>query len=424
MDLAMHVHYISFLLYNIFLIPMIFFSVIYYMAAIRSILSRDEQQEAQKKGVNWPRVTVQIPTCNEPVAIRCAKSCLQFDYPKDKVEIIIGDDSTDTLTSESISRFAQESGGRVKVTHRGQNNGFKAGNLNHMLKYSNGEIIVIFDSDFIAQKDFLKRIVAPFIKDPAIGCVQAEWDFMNEKTNYISKLSSTLLTFYYSLIVPINKRVGVPLLFGSGEAVRKSVIVDVGGWDENSLTEDTDFSLRVLNRGYRIDYLGDLKVFGEVPYTLKGLISQQRRWAYGNTRAFVGNIRSIIFGPLSLLQKMMITYTTYVGYVSNFVFLLFLISGFVFFFSQPQGPIDVMKFVTNTTKMMLITSGFVVGGVIALHKKNKMNLASSSLISTFTVGVLVSVSVCMGFFNAVIGKQMEWSAIKKEGNVTYALDTV
>jgi len=414
------IHSISYLLYSTFLIPVTFFSFIYYLVAIRSIIYKDTKEERPVKDIEWPTVTIQIPTYNEPVALRCAQSCLEFDYPKDRFQVLIGDDSSDSEVCKAIDEFAKESDGRARVTRRGSNTGFKAGNLNHMLKYSDGEILVIFDSDFVAPKEFLKKIVAPFIYDRKVACVQAEWDFLNIHTNYVSKLSSTLLMFYYSLIVPINKRLGVPLMFGSGEAVRKEVVITLGGWSERSLTEDTEFSIRALKNGYRIVYIDDVKVKGEVPYTLKGLMSQQKRWAYGNTKVFMEHARSILFGPFTPLQKMMITYTTAIGYLSNFLLILFFITGTAYFFSQPQAPIDLVKFIDQTSKLLLITSGFMAGGVIALLKKNKTQIMLPSLLAVLTMGILVSYSVCIGFYKAVLGKELLWSAINKEGNYAYA----
>ncbi|MCG2783410.1 MAG: glycosyltransferase [Candidatus Altiarchaeales archaeon] len=384
--------------------------------ALRTILVKEEKDEADMAEIDWPRVTVQIPTFNEPVAIRCARSCLNFDYPKGGFEIIIGDDSTNPDVSEAINEFAEENKGMVRVTRRGHNRGFKAGNLNHMLKFSEGDIVVIFDSDFTAQRDFLKRVVMPFIKDDKVGCVQAEWDFLNSGKNYISKLSTTLLMFYYSLIVPINKMLGVPFLFGSGEAIRKDLLLEMGGWHEGSLTEDTEFSLRLFKKGYRIVYLDEVKVRGEVPYTWGGLMSQQRRWAYGNTKAFLVHARSILFGQFSVLQKTMIAYTTSIGYLSNLFLLLFLLAGMASFFSQPAAPIDIPKFVNQTMSVFLITSGFLLGGIAALYKKNKLNILLPSLVSVLTVGFLVSFNICVGFFKAVSGKEMVWSAVNKEGN--------
>ncbi|MCK4491177.1 MAG: glycosyltransferase, partial [Candidatus Altiarchaeales archaeon] len=264
--MVMDIHTISFFLFNLFLIPVSFFSFIYYMLALRSVFEKEEKvKETVKEEIkeeDLPYVTVQIPTFNELVAIRCAEDCLKFDYPENKFEVIIGDDSDDPVVSKAIDNFAQKHKGRVKVTRRGDNKGFKPGNLNHMLKFSQGEIIVIFDSDFVAPRNFLRKMVRPFMEDDAVAGVQAEWDFLNEETNYVSKLSSTLLVFYYSIIVPVNKRVSVPFLFGSGEAVRKDVLLKLGGWKDGSLTEDTEFSIRLFKEGYKIIYRDDVKVWG------------------------------------------------------------------------------------------------------------------------------------------------------------------
>lgn len=416
-SLLADIHSVSFILYNLFLIPVTFFSTLYYIAAIRGIIARDEEVPSPTtKDVEWPTVTVQIPTYNEPVAIRCAKSCLEFDYPEDRFEVIIGDDSKDPAVRGAIDAFAAECAGRVRVIRRPDNWGFKAGNLNNMLKHSKGEIIVIFDSDFVAPKDFLKKMVTPFLEDEKVACVQAEWDFLNVNTNYISKLSATLLTFYYAMIVPVNRKLGVPLMFGSGEAVRKDVIIALGGWNEKSLTEDTEFSIRALRSSYRIVYRSDIKVRGEVPHTLKGLMSQQRRWAYGNTKVFMEHAKSIIFGPFNFLQKIMLTYTTSVGYLSNLLLLLFFITGTAYFLSQPPAPIDLMKFVRQTSKLVLITSGFLAGGIIALYKKDRLNILIPSLLTVVSMGLLVSYSVCTGFLKALSGRELLWSAIHKEGN--------
>jgi cellulose synthase/poly-beta-1,6-N-acetylglucosamine synthase-like glycosyltransferase len=414
------IHSISFVLYNAFLIPVTFFSFVYYIAALRTIMAREgEKEEAPDAVMEYPFVTIQIPTYNEPVAIRCAKSCLEFDYPAERFEVLIGDDSKDQEVMTAIDAFASESKGHVKVVRRDNNRGFKSGNLNNMLKHSRGEILAIFDSDFTAPKDFLKKMVAPFMQDEKVACTQSEWDFLNVDTNYISKLSATLLMFYYAMIVPVNRALGVPLMFGSGEAVRKDVVVALGGWNERSLTEDTEFSIRALKNGYKIVYLDDVKVKGEVPYTLKGLMSQQRRWAYGNTKVFMEHAKSIIFGPFTLLQKIMITYTTSIGYLSNFLLLLFFVSGTIYFFSQPPAPIDLMKFINQTSQLVFITSGFLAGGAIALYKKDKVSILLPALITVVSMGLLISYSVCIGFLKAVFGKELLWSAINKEGNHSY-----
>jgi len=414
------IHVVSTFLFNMFLIPVFFFSFIYYLLAIRTLFGKKEEVTVKAAAVRdqeLPYVSIQLPTYNEPVVLRCAESCLKMDYPKNRYEIIIGDDGDNPAVSRMIDAFQSKHKDVVKVTRRRTNSGFKPGNLNHMLEHSRGDIIVIFDSDFTAPKDFLRNVVQPFLEDKEVAGVQVEWDFMNEGTNYVSKLSSTLLVFYYTLIVPINNRLGVPFLFGSGEAVRKDVLIKLGGWNENSRTEDTEYSVRLLKEGYKIRYLGDLKVRGEVPYTLKGLMSQQRRWAFGNTTAFIKHAKSFLTGQLTLVQKLMISYTTYLGYLSNLFLLLFLFFGMIYFFSQPPAPIDLRKFFWETSRIFLVTSGFLLGGVVGLLKRKKTHIIPHSVVSVVLIGTLISYSACIGFLKALAGKEILWSPVEKEGNL-------
>jgi len=414
------VHQTSFYLYNFFLPPVVFFSIFFYILAINGIFSKGRKKKFNNNNINWPSVTIQIPTFNEPVALRCAEHCLNFDYPKNKFEIIIGDDSTDPQVSKLIDDFVKKHKNRVKVTRRGSNIGFKAGNLNHMLKSSNGEIILIFDSDYTPSKKFLKKIVRPFVEDDKIGCVQARWGFLNINQNKISKFGYGILMVYQRLIAPMNERLGVSLLFGSGEAIRKDLILSLGGWQEGSLTEDVEFSVRLLKSGYKTVYLDNLKVHGEVPYTLKGLRTQQKRWAYGNVRAFLDHTNSLLFGNFSFMQKVMIIFTL-LGYLSSFFFVPYIISSLIFFFSTPPAPIDLYKFSVQTSKFVVATSGFLVAVIVALSKERRLDMASSVLSSSLTIGFLTAMSVCKGFIYALVGKRMQWKIIRKKGNIDFKL---
>jgi len=413
------VHQTSYYIYNFFLPPVIFFSIFFYIMAITGILSKGKKKRYSNNNIQWPYVTIQIPTYNEPVALRCAKNCLSFDYPKDKFKIIIGDDSTDPKISKLMDDFARKNK-RVKVTRRGSNIGFKAGNLNHMLKFSKGEIIVIFDSDYTPSKKFLKKIVRPFIGNEEVGCVQTRWSFLNTNQNLTSKLGYSILMIYQLLIARVNERLGISLLFGSGQAIRKDLIISLGGWQEGSLTEDVEFSVRLLKSGYKIVYLDNVKVSGEVPYTVKGLRTQQKRWAYGNLRAFIDHANSLLFGNFTFLQKFMLILTL-LGYLSSFFILPYIISSTIYFFSTPPAPIDFYKFFTETSKFVIFTSGFLLAGIVALSKERRLNMAPTVLFSSLTIGIFVAISVCNGFIRALIGKPMKWKIIKKQGNFNFDL---
>ncbi len=408
------VHQTSLMIYNIMIIPMAVFSVLFYMLALSSVRG-DRQVSPGTRITDWPSVTVQIPTYNEPVAIRCARKCLEFDYPKDRMEIIIGDDSTDPKVSRMLDRFAKEVK-NVRVVRRGTNRGFKAGNLNNMLAHSRGEIIVVFDSDFTPRKDFLKRVIPHFIRDEKVGCVQVKWGYMNINQNRVSRLASATLMVYHKLLAPLNNRLGVSLLFGTGQAIRKDLLVRMDGWQEGSLTEDVEFSIRTLKAGYRTLYMSNYEVPGEVPFTISGFAKQQKKWAYGNARAFMQHARWILFGKrFSFMQKSALVFTL-TGYVSAPVLVLFTLLGLISFFSGVPEPINVMRFTTQTLQILLISSGFLAAMLAALKKEKSIRMGLSVFGASLTIGFLVSVNVFEGILRALSGRRMDWYMIRKLGN--------
>ena len=408
------VHTISQMLYSVLIYPVAVFSVIFYILAVYGAKRRSRKMK-MKRISNWPTVTIQIPTKDELVAIRCAKKCLKFDYPKNKFEIIIGDDSTNPEISKKIKEFAKKYK-NVKVTRRNSNFGYKPGNLNHMLKYSEGDILVIFDSDFVPGKNFLKKIVAPFVYDEKIACVQAKWDYLNIRQNTTSKLSSSILMVYHHLIAPINNKLGISLLFGSGEAIRKSVLIELGGWKNWAMTEDVEFSLRAIKHGYKTVYLEDVTVPGEVPFTVDGLAKQQKRWAYGNTKAFMDNMKWVMFGKrFSLTQKFFLLLTL-VGYVSAPIILAFIITGTIFWFTGTPGSINLALFFWETSRILIINSGFLLAMLIALSKEHRKEMTLHVVIASLTIGLWIAVSVFDGFIKAITRREMKWYMIRKRGN--------
>ena len=415
------VHGASATIFQWLIVPVAVFSIFFYILGISGFFSASPPRRA-KKAARLPKVTVQIPTYNEPVALRCAEACLGMDYPADRYEIIIGDDSSDSSVSRMLDDFASRHRGRVKVARRGSNAGFKAGNLNNMLRHSKGEIIVVFDSDFVPEKGFLRRIVQPFA-DKQVACVQAKWSYANMGQSPTSKFASTVLMVYHNLLARLNSRAGVSLLFGSGEAVRKSVIEELGGWQEGSVTEDVEFSVRALANGYRTVYLQDLEVSGEVPFNARSLRTQQRRWAYGNMRAFLDHKREVMFGKFSAAQKALLV-STMMGYVSSFFLVAFMFFGALSFITGEPSAINIPKLVSDVLINFVLASGFTFAGIVALAKEGKMLSVPVVFVSALTVGILVSLSVCGGIIKALRGKPMYWTMIQKTGNADFGLPVI
>jgi len=410
----MDISSISILIYETALLPVVFFSVLCYMVTIYDLFSK-KKHKTYPNPSHWPSVTIQIPVYNDPVAIRCMKACLKFDYPKDKFEIIVADDSTDG-TKKVIDDFVKKHSEKIRTFRRKTRKGFKSGALNNVLKYSNGDIIVLFDSDFIPSKKFLKKIVKPFFQDEKIAIVQSRMGYINHNQNFITKLASTFLINYHNFYCPISSKLGVAFFCGTHGAIRKDVLIEAGGWNEKNLTEDAELSIKIFKKGYKSIYLPNLKVKGELPFTFEAFIKQQMRWTYGMTRTFMDNARSIWFGDhFSLSQKAIMSYLTFGGMIFPFVVVM-TIAGLLGMITGIPHPLTVQDML-NTTQTFAITSGFFILSFYSLKKERKLKIYKSALFSSLTLGVILSVYNTIAFLRAVFNKPMIWYRTPKFGSI-------
>jgi cellulose synthase/poly-beta-1,6-N-acetylglucosamine synthase-like glycosyltransferase len=384
------------------------------MVAIYDIFSK-KRYKTYPNPAHWPSITVQIPVYNDPVAIRCMKSCLKFDYPKDKFEILVADDSTDG-TKKIIDGFVKEHHEKIRVFRRSTRKGFKSGALNNILKHSKGDIIVIFDSDFVPPEKFLKKIVKPFFQDEKIAIVQSRMGYINHNQNFITKLASTFLMIYHNFYCPLSGKLGVSFFCGTHGAIRKDVLIEAGGWNEKNLTEDAELSIKIFKKGYKSVYLPNLKVRGELPFTFEAFIKQQMRWTYGMTRTFIDNAKSIWFGNhFSLSQKAIMTYLTFGGIIFPFVTVMS-IAGLLGMLTGIPHPLTA-KDLLDTIKNFAITSGFFVVAFITLKKENKLSMYKSSFFSSLTVGIVISMFNAAALLRAIFNQPMVWYRTPKFGSI-------
>lgn len=370
----------------------------------------------------YPTVTVQIPTYNELAALNCANCCLAFDYPQEKLQIMIGDDSNDPEISAKINDFAAENP-RIEISRRGNNEGFKPGNLNVMLPKSNGDYLLILDSDFLPKKDFLKRLVVPVIKDPTLAGAQAAWKIINVHNNHSTLMGTGIVNIIHVVILPFLKALTKTGVFcGSGELVKKSYLVERGGWTSGALTEDVDYSLRIISEGKRIAFVDDLRVLCEVPYTPKDLFRQQMRWAYGNMRAFMAHGKRLLFSRTTRKRSKFAAFMFGSGYIMISLLLLTTLLGMLslvagFFGIGATDSYTVGKFIYDSMVNLLLTCGFLVSSIVAGFTTGFGNRSITKLIvASFSVGVICMFFVARGLFTAMIGKPMKWFMLKKAGN--------
>jgi cellulose synthase/poly-beta-1,6-N-acetylglucosamine synthase-like glycosyltransferase len=231
-----------------------------------------------------PRVTVQLPMFNEQfVAERLIDCVCKLKYPREKLDIQVLDDSTDEtvdVVGNLVERFAAL-GHPISYHHRTNREGFKAGALAEGMKTAQGEFIAIFDADFLPPEDFLLRTIHHFT-DPKIGMVQTRWTHINRNYSFLTEVEAILLDGHFVLEHSGRARTGVFFNFnGTAGMWRARAIEEAGGWQHDTLTEDTDLSYRAQLEGWKFIYLQDVECPAELPVEMTAFKTQQARWAKG-----------------------------------------------------------------------------------------------------------------------------------------------
>jgi cellulose synthase/poly-beta-1,6-N-acetylglucosamine synthase-like glycosyltransferase len=234
--------------------------------------------------IEEPLVTIQLPLFNEMYVVeRLIDSVCEIDYPKDKLEIQVLDDSTDETVKITAKAVEQKRNEGFDIIHvrRPNREGFKAGALKEGLITAKGEFIAIFDADFIPDKNFLRKTLS-FFTDKNIGLVQTRWEHLNGDFSLLTKAQALALDGHFVIEQSVRNKAGFFINFnGTGGVWRKECIEDAGNWHADTLTEDLDLSYRAQLNGWRFVYLKDFTSPAELPSEINALKSQQFRWTKG-----------------------------------------------------------------------------------------------------------------------------------------------
>lgn len=254
------------------------------------LIFKNRHPKPLKRFDDIPFVTIQLPLFNEAnVVERLLESVVSVNFPKEKFEIQVLDDSTDESVelSKNLVQKYKLKGYNISLLHRVNRKDFKAGALAEGLKTARGEYVAIFDSDFIIPENFLNETIH-FFTDPKIGMVQCRWGFINEKESLLTRLQTTFLNGHFIIEHTSRNRSGHFFNFnGTAGIWRKSAIFDSGGWEGDTLTEDLDLSYRAQLKGWKFVYLRDLIALSELPPTLDAFYGQQFRWVKGMFQVFL-----------------------------------------------------------------------------------------------------------------------------------------
>jgi cellulose synthase/poly-beta-1,6-N-acetylglucosamine synthase-like glycosyltransferase len=232
----------------------------------------------------WPKVTIQLPIYNERYVIeRLVDAVVRFDYPQDLLDVQVLDDSTDEtqeVARACVERY-QALGFPIRYLHRTDRTGYKAGALAEGLDSATGEFVAIFDADFLPSPDFLRKAI-PYFTDPKIGMVQGRWTYLNRNYSALTEVETILLDGHFVMEHGARSRSGSFFNFnGTAGVWRRCTIDQAGGWQHDTLTEDTDLSYRAQLVGWKFLYLPDIECASELPVEMNAFKAQQARWAKG-----------------------------------------------------------------------------------------------------------------------------------------------
>jgi cellulose synthase/poly-beta-1,6-N-acetylglucosamine synthase-like glycosyltransferase len=286
---------------------------------VLTVLRHKKELDALKEGVpalpsagidariDLPHVTIQLPLYNEAtVAERLLDHVAAIEYPKERLEIQVLDDSTDE-TRHIVRRHVErlrDTGLDVVYVHRVDRTGYKAGALDAGLKVSKGDLVAIFDADFLPQPDFLRALVPHFVADEKVGMVQARWGHLNRAFSLLTRTQALMLDGHH--LVENRARAAAGWLFnfsGTGGIWRKAAIETAGGWQHDTLTEDLDLSYRAQLAGWRFIYRENVVSPAELPEDISAFRAQQFRWAKGTVQTARKLMGRVMRSKLSFSQR-------------------------------------------------------------------------------------------------------------------------
>lgn len=255
----------------------------------------------------WPQVTVQLPVYNEKyVAARLVEAAAALDYPPERLEIQVLDDSTDEtarIVAASV-QAARQRGLNIVHLHRSHRDGYKAGALRDGFAQASGEFFAIFDADFLPPPDFLRRTIPQFADDQ-VAFVQARWDHVNRDFSFLTLLQSLAIDAHFMVEQLARSAAGYWFNFnGTAGVWRGQAIVDAGGWQADTLTEDLDLSYRAFLKGWKAAYISDLQAPAELPVSFTAFRRQQHRWARGSLECAVRLLPQVWASDFPLRTKL------------------------------------------------------------------------------------------------------------------------
>jgi cellulose synthase/poly-beta-1,6-N-acetylglucosamine synthase-like glycosyltransferase len=387
----------------------------YYLVYIY-MKHKDKVPQPASRFETLPFVTVQLPIYNEMyVADRLIETVCRMRYPRDRFEVQVLDDSTDETRSvaELAVRRCALQGVDITYIHRADRSGYKAGALDAGMKVARGELIAIFDADFIPAEDFLERTVHHFT-EPRVGMVQARWGHINQEYSLLTRIQSILLDGHFILEHGGRNRAGLFFNFnGTAGIWRRAAIEDAGGWEHDTLTEDLDLSYRAQLKGWQFRFLPDVVAPAEVPVEMNAFKSQQHRWAKGS----IQTCRKLLPRILQSRQPLAVKAEAFFHLTANFNYVLMVLLSILMF------PSMVIRYNMGWYEMLLIDVPLFFAATMSVANfymvcqrelyREQWVTRLKYLPFLMSIGIGLAVNNARAVFEALTGRQTEFARTPK-----------
>ena len=388
----------------------------YYLA----YLSRKRKDVSSTTDWGTPSVTVQLPIYNEKyVAKRLVDAVCNLDYPKEKMRIMVLDDSDDDtveLLANTVDDYKKQ-GFQIEHVRRGTRNGYKAGALKHAMQTTDTELVAIFDADFIPPTWFLKRAI-PHFSTSNIGLVQCRWGHVNENYSAITQAQALSLDFHFLIEQKAKSNSHLFMNFnGTAGIWKRDCIEDAGGWHTATLVEDLDLSYRAQMKGWKCVFLPNIVVDAELPVQMNAAKRQQFRWAKGSIQCAIKLLSDITLKrKVSIEAKIQafIQLTRHIVYplmLIQFLALPILLAGQVNLYV-----VSILPAITIATYLAMGPGAYIMIIQTMYHKSWKSKVKILPALLVYNAGMSVNNTVAV--FDAVFGKKNEFLRTPKYGIIT------
>jgi len=388
-----------------------------YILVYLYLRHRHDRYKPQGQFAELPRVTVQLPMYNEDmVARRIIEAACRIDYPREKIEIQVLDDSTDhsaEIARKACAHWAAK-GYPVKYLHRDNRIGYKAGALAEGLKQANGEFIVIFDADFVPPRDILYNVV-DYFTDPKVGLVQVRWDHLNRDASMLTKSQAIFLDGHFVIEHTARNRSGRFMHFnGTAGVWRRKTIEDAGGWEHDTLTEDLDLSYRAQLKGWQFVYLPQFCAPAELPPEMIGFKQQAHRWTKGSCQTAIKLLPKVLRSkhlPLRIKTEAFFHLTNTIVYVLMVVLTVLMYPAFLSFYSP------LRTHATTWGQPLFAVSLFILATCSAttffIFSQRELLGAGAGWKALLYMPMLMALGVGVSLNNAMAVLEAIWGAIRR-----------